>query len=58
MALRSITIASDGLLRTPEGTRALIIAVRGLLDIDQVIFKDLILFSLFIEQAKIFDVRC
>lgn len=56
--LRSLTIASDGLLRTPEGTRALIIAVRGLLDIDQVVFQDLILFSLFIEQAKLFELDC
>ena len=57
MALRSLTIATDGLLRAPEGTLPLIIAVRGLLDVD-VGFKDIIAFLLHIEQAKIFDVRC
>ena len=56
VALRSITIASDGLLRIPESTIPLFIMARGLLDI--AIIKDLVAFTLFIEQAKIFDVRC
>ena len=56
MALRSLTIASDGLLRT-GGTLPLIIAARGLLDIEAG-FKDLVAFILFIEQAKLFDLDC